>query len=188
MLVPRPAPGLHPTSSLSYEAMKNPLERRNFLKVASVGLLPLAVPLKSAAAPSNEEATRSREEAARSRPHGGASVLIDQRGPLPITKNIQIENTGPVMLFVSGSVWTQSKESSIGFEVLVDGKKVGQAAIYSNQPLTHRSVVPVYLPAFLNKPWTGNPPTTPPTYAITLQPLDGTSSDRNDHFQVTLFG
>ena len=114
-------------------------------------------------------------------------ILIDEVGPLPITETITLGSTGPATLFVSGSVWTQQLNTLIGIEVLLDGEQVGTAEIWSNGTGTHRSVVPKFLPITLNKPFTGSPPTNPPTYTFTLQALNSnTISDLNDNFQVTL--
>lgn len=161
--------------------MKEQIERRDFFKVASAAVLPLAVlPAGAVAA----EVAKP-PEANTPPPHqNGPQMVVNQKGPLPITKRVQVGSAGPAVLFVSGSVWASAEEARIGFEVLVEGKKVGEASIYSNKPNTHRSVVPVYLEVFLNKPWPAS--NRVPEYSITLQPLEGTSSDSNDHFQVML--
>lgn len=159
--------------------MKEQFERRDFFKVAGAGLLPLAVLPEAAVAARAEGPPETATP-----PQSASQIVVSQVGPLPITKRVQVGSAGPAMLFVSGSVWAQTEETRIGFEVLVEGTKVGEATIYSNRPNTHRSVVPVYLPVFLNKAW----PTASrrPEYTITLQPLEGTYSDSNDQFQVML--
>ena len=109
-------------------------------------------------------------------------ILIDQVGPLPLTKTITLGSTGPATLSVSGSVWTQQQDTLIGIEILLDGESVGTAEIWSNGPVTHRSVVPKLFAIELNEPFTGDPPTKPPTYTITLQVMNAsTISDLNDN-------
>lgn len=59
----------------------------------------------------------------------------------------------------------------IGILVQVDGIVVGKALIYSNEPTTHRTVVPSY----------GQVELGPGQHAIVLSPVTGTNtSDVND--------
>lgn len=114
-------------------------------------------------------------------------AVISQSGPLPITKEIQTGSTGPATLVVAGSVWSSTANVEIGIEVSFEGVDIGASEVFSNGPETHRATVPVHLPIVLDKPFTGDPPTTPPVYTVELRALNSnTESDLNDNFQVTL--
>lgn len=114
-------------------------------------------------------------------------IIINQAGPLPITANVTSGSTGPATLVVAGSVWSQNTNVEIGINVVFDAQSVGQAVIFSNEPSEHRAVVPMHIPISLDKPFTGDPPTNPPTYTVELVALNGeTVSDQNDWFQVVL--
>ena len=111
-------------------------------------------------------------------------ILINQAGPLPISTSIQTGSNGPSMLQVSGSVWTQAADGQIGIAVLLDGTKVGEAVIWSNEPTVHRAVVPVFIEVNLDKAWPSE--TEMPTYTLELSPLNSaTLSDYNDWFQLS---
>ena len=105
-------------------------------------------------------------------------VVINRAGPLPISATVQSPGDLPLSLFVSGSVWSSTPNTPIGFDVLVDGTAIGKATIYSNGPTTHRSVVPVYFSITL----------TEGSHTIELTAADSqTNSDYNDRYQVVLF-
>lgn len=78
-------------------------------------------------------------------------VVIQQAGPLPITVNFQAPGDEPMILEVSGSVWTQSANTMIGIGIKLDSQVVGAAQIYSNGTATHRAVVPAYVPIQLSQ-------------------------------------
>ena len=112
-------------------------------------------------------------------------LLIEQAGPLPITKDFTQGSVGPATLIVSGSVWTSQENTLIGMKVLLDGQSVGDLQIFSNGPTTHRSVVPKHFVINLDKQWPSEG--QPPTYSLTLQALNqNTNSDLNDNFQAVL--
>lgn len=113
-------------------------------------------------------------------------VIIEQAGPLPIEKDLTSGSVGPATLIVSGSVWSQTENVLIGIEVLLDGKSVGVAEIFSNGAATHRAVVSKHFLVNLDKPWPSE--SEPPTYSLKLQVLNAhTTTDQNDNFQVVLF-
>lgn len=114
-------------------------------------------------------------------------VIINQAGPLPITAGVTTGSVGPATLIVAGSVWSSTPNVMIGIDVLFDGASVGNSVIFSNGPSTHRTTVPIHIPIELDKPFTGDPPTEPPTYTIELAAMNGdTVSDQNDWYQVAL--
>lgn len=113
------------------------------------------------------------------------AILINQAGPLPISTTITTGSDGPSMLFLSGSVFTEASAGQIGIAVSVDGTKVGEAVIWSNQPTVQRAVVPVFIEITLDKAWPSE--TEMPSYTVELSPLNsGTLSDLNDWFQLSL--
>jgi len=111
-------------------------------------------------------------------------ILINQAGPLPLSATIQTGSSGPSTLYVSGSVWTSEAVGKIGIAVTLDGTKVGEAVIWSNEPSEHRAVVPVFININLDKEWPSE--TEPPSYTFELSALNGaTLSDLNDWFQLS---
>ena len=105
------------------------------------------------------------------------SILNQAKGPLPIHTKFNAPSDGPTCLVLSGSVWSVKANELIGVQLELDGKVIGSAAIYSNQPSTHRAVVPAYIPVNLSFG----------QHTLTLLPLNSsTTSDPNDFFNVIL--
>jgi hypothetical protein len=75
----------------------------------------------------------------------GLQVIIQQKGPLPITVNFNAIGDSPMYLEVNGSVWSQNANNMIGIAIKLDNKPVGVAQIFSNGTATHRAVVPAYI-------------------------------------------
>ena len=69
-------------------------------------------------------------------------LLINQSGPLPLSATLTTGSNGPSTLFVSGSCWTAGGAQQIGLAVMMDGVRVGEAVIWSNESNEHRAVVP----------------------------------------------
>jgi hypothetical protein len=84
----------------------------------------------------------------------------------------------PVVLEVSGSIWTQSSNSMIAFQIAIDGAVVGKAQIFSNMPATHRAVVPAYIPLQLAF--------GPHSLTLSTVPGSSTVSDQNDLYTAVL--
>jgi len=105
-------------------------------------------------------------------------IIVSQQGALPITVNFKALSDAPVTLEVNGSVWTQTANNMIGFQVAIDNAAVGTARIFSNTASTHRAVVPAYIPLQLAFG----------QHSITLSAIPGTStvSDQNDFFTAVL--
>ena len=113
------------------------------------------------------------------------NILISQRGPLPINMTVEIENDGDVMLFLSGSVWSEKANTQIGIKLLVDNVELGGGSIFSNRASEHRAIVPVFFQFTLDKEWPS--PTQPPKYTFSLLPgSDTTIGDINDYYQLTI--
>jgi hypothetical protein len=105
-------------------------------------------------------------------------VILSQKGPLPITVNFNALGDTPMYLEVNGSVWTQSANTMTGIAIQLDGNNVGTAQIFSNNPATHRAVVPAYVAIKL----------TQGQHKLTLLTAPGTStvSDYNDWFTAVI--
>jgi hypothetical protein len=102
--------------------------------------------------------------------------LINAPGPLPITAPFTAEGDGPVLFFVAGSAWA-GVEAKLGFNVLLDGQLVGVCTGYTNEGWSHKTLVPIFLPATL----------TAGQHTLTLEAFPGTNTDQNDFFTTTLF-
>lgn len=106
-------------------------------------------------------------------------VILNQKGPLPITVNFSAPGDSPYYLEVNGSVWTTTANSIIGIQVELDGQVLGTAQIFSNTASTHRAVVPGYFPIQL---------AYGKQHSLTLSAAPGsaTTSDYNDFFTVVI--
>ena len=104
--------------------------------------------------------------------------VIAQAGPLPIKQTATIETDDPVVVTLSGSVWTSDANSMIGVLLTVDrGEFELGARIFSNVPGEHRAVVPVI----------GQYTFEIGEHAFALTPMTAeTTSDYNDYFCVTV--
>lgn len=103
--------------------------------------------------------------------------IISQQGPLPITATVKVMSDGPMVLMLSGSVWTNTAGSMIGAEVLLDGAKVAVASIFANAGATHMAFVPIVVPLA----------TTIGSHTFEIIPLNtNTVSDLNDNYSLTL--
>ena len=103
--------------------------------------------------------------------------LINAPGPLPITSPFTAEGEGPVIFFVAGSAWANDGGAKIGINVLLDGELLGVCVVYTNEGWSHKTLVPMFLPAKL----------TQGEHTLTLEAFPGTNTDVNDFFTVTLF-
>ena len=106
-------------------------------------------------------------------------VIVNQKGPLPITVNFKAPGDAPVYLEVNGSVWTQTANNMIGIQVQLDGQVLGLAQIFSNAAATHRAVVPGYFPVTLSYG-------KPHTLVLSAAPGTTTVSDFNDFFTAVI--
>ena len=104
-------------------------------------------------------------------------VIVDQQGPLPIKAAFNSLTDEPVYIEVNGSVWSTVPNTLIGILVEVDGVVAGKALIFSNQPTTHRTVVPSY----------GQVQLGPGQHTIVLSPVTPTTtSDSNDFYTAVI--
>lgn len=94
-------------------------------------------------------------------------------GGLPKTLTFTT-NGGLVILFVSGSGWTNTP-AQIGMSIKVDGAVKAQARGFSNEVGSHKTFVPVQLVLAL----------AAGQHTLLLEALPGTLSDGNDFYNVT---
>ena len=106
-------------------------------------------------------------------------LVISQKGPLPISVSFKAPGDIPVYLEVNGSVWTQTTNSMIGIQVVLDGQVLGLAQIFSNTASTHRAVVPAYFPVQLAYGKLH-------TLTLNADPNSKTVSDLNDLFTAVI--
>ena len=107
----------------------------------------------------------------------GLQMIIQQKGPLPITVNFNAIGDSPMYLEVNGSVWSQSANNMIGIAIKLDNNPVGAAQIFSNGIATHRAVVPAYIPIKLSQG----------AHTLSLSANSGaTLSDFNDFFTAVI--
>ena len=105
-------------------------------------------------------------------------IMSQKQGGLPITATFNAVSSAPMYLEIAGSVWTQTVNSMIGIQVLLDNAVLGTAQIFSNTSSTHRAVVSAFFPIQL----------TEGSHTLTLQPNPGstTVSDVNDFFTAVI--
>jgi hypothetical protein len=71
--------------------------------------------------------------------------IINQVGPLPIAATFTAPLDGPALLVVTGSLWGTAANVPLRMNVLLDGKVVGTAQIFSNGSTTHRVLPTLFL-------------------------------------------
>lgn len=109
----------------------------------------------------------------------GIQVIVQQKGPLPITVNFNPPGDAPIYLEVSGSVWTATANNMIGIQVQLDGQTLGVCQLFSNGANTHRAVVPGYFPIQLAYG-------KQHTLVLSVAPGTTTTSDFNDFFTAVI--
>ena len=101
--------------------------------------------------------------------------ILKAQGPLPIKAQFSSESDGPVILLISGSVWSTTAGAMIGFNVSLNGTVISENSIYSNGPETHRNVIPTYVTANLSFG----------TNVLTIEANTAeTVSDENDRYNI----
>ena len=104
-------------------------------------------------------------------------VIVSQAGPLPIDISFNAPSDAPLILEVSGSVWTSVAGLMVGIGIVLDGNQIGAAQIFANAATTHLAVVPAYIPVQLSEG----------QHTLTLFRVSGeTESDFNDFYNAVL--
>jgi hypothetical protein len=103
-------------------------------------------------------------------------TLISGAGPLPLNTTFTAEGDGDVVFFVSGSAWSASA-SAISIVLYLDGQAIGTISGFTNEPTSHKTLVPAFFPAIL----------TAGDHKVGLAVQSSeTVTDINDNFSVTL--
>jgi len=109
-------------------------------------------------------------------------IILQGKGPLPLSGSFQPPSDSPAVLYVSGTVWTSNAGNWCGVNVAVAGVQVGTVGIYLNQANTHTAFPGTFIPIDLSS---AQPNTK---VSITLSAANATTvSDSNDSYQVSLF-
>lgn len=103
-------------------------------------------------------------------------TIIDQAGPLPISKAVPWPSSNTVLVAVSGSAWGTTANTPLAVRVSLDATVIGTLQMYANQPSTHVGFPTGF---YAVKGEQGE-------VTVTLNPGGGTITDVNDHFTVTL--
>ena len=103
-------------------------------------------------------------------------MLINQKGPLPITAQFNSIGDSPMYLEVNGSVWSTTPNVMTGINIAIDGQNVGTAFIFSNGASTHRACVPGYIQIQLAQG----------PHKLTLSAAADTVSDYNDFYTAVI--
>ena len=104
-------------------------------------------------------------------------ILNLKGGPLPITVDFKSPTDSGAFIEVSGSLRSTGAPILIGFQILIDGRVVGQSHVWSNANDVHRATVSgiVAVPEDFN------------IHKLTLQILNPNSiGDQNDYFTAKL--
>lgn len=105
------------------------------------------------------------------------AVYANAAGPLPLSGDTFTSHGGVLTLNAAGSGWSSKVDSLIGMNVLVDGKPMGTAQVFTNEAASHKAFIPISV----SLPGVGAG-----THVVVLQPLPGTNTDGNDFFNVTV--
>jgi hypothetical protein len=107
-----------------------------------------------------------------------AQVILQGNGPLPLKGTFEVDSTDSATVFISASASATAPASSIGVQLALDGTVVGGAAVFSNEPGSHKALI---------SPLTIVTLPSPGTHTVTLTAANGsTVSDANDFFTVTI--
>ncbi len=102
-------------------------------------------------------------------------LTSNQTGGLPITVPFQVPLSGDVTIAFSGTAWTQTSNTVIGIDVLLDGVLLGRSLIYSNNASEHRALPTMFFATTLSEG----------PHKLTFVPTNGnTVSDVNDFYSA----
>lgn len=104
-------------------------------------------------------------------------TLISGVGPLPQTVKFTALGDGPVVFYLSGSAWSTISGTNMSVSLSLDGAVIGSASVCSNEAVSHKALVPVFIPVDLEGM----------DHVLTLEVTSSdTVTDLNDNFQVML--
>ncbi len=102
-------------------------------------------------------------------------TIFNGSGPLPVRQKFQVDSDEPMLLYVAGTGWAE-RPGLLSVTVGIDGKAVGSASVYTNEPNSHKALVATIIQA---------PALTIGSHELELTPLPGTNTDANDVFTVS---
>lgn len=106
-------------------------------------------------------------------------VIYDGAGPLPVSSTFDSETDGSVTFVLTGTARTDSAATLTGIQLVLDGNNIGNPAMcWANQNDNHIAMRPTFIP--FDGLTIGQH-----TIEIT-NAYDGTVTDVNDYFQVTM--
>jgi len=109
-------------------------------------------------------------------PRFHTTQVINSLGPIPITSASFNTSGGTLLLFYSGSGYSNAAGKLIGMNVKLDGNPIDQTGVYANQSLVHL--------AFVAKQWVVTGIAAGP-HTIAIEPLNASSFlDGNDIYEV----
>ena len=113
-------------------------------------------------------------------------IIYEGTPSLPYSFQYTPTSDAPMMIYFSGTAWTNTENSRIGLQLLVNGSVIADAMIFSNTPAQHRALqtgLAMYTFPFSVDPNTQkvNPVT------IEIQAMPGTNFDVNDFICVACF-
>lgn len=106
-----------------------------------------------------------------------SQVLFQSNGPLPPVLAIPFNSdvSGDATIFISGSAMRKTR-GQMGITLSLDGTDAGELLVYTNDAQSHKTMVGVF--------WAVN--LTVGQHTITLKPQQGTMTNADDYFIVTL--
>jgi hypothetical protein len=108
----------------------------------------------------------------------GAKAVITNTGALPHTGTYESKG-GTLIVSAAGSGYSATPNQKIGMTVFVDGRRVGTAQVFTNEPQSHKAFVPAFLVV-------NNVPRGPVTIEVDDTGFTQTKTDQNDFFRVTV--
>lgn len=107
-----------------------------------------------------------------------AIVIYDGAGPLPVSASFDSPTSTGVVFVLTATARTESAAILTGVQLIVDGVSIGQSMCWANQNNNHIAMRPTLIP--YNDMTIGEH-----TIEINIA-YEGTITDVNDYFQVTM--
>jgi hypothetical protein len=106
-----------------------------------------------------------------------AAFVLNQDGPIPAYTSFQSQVSGPALVFLSGSAYTQYG-GTCGIYLVMDGNPVLTSSVYMNEVNSHHAVPAVF----------GTVDLTPGPHKIGFSTTTGDMmTDQNDFFSAAVF-
>ena len=167
------------TNNMEVNPLRRVLTSKAMLFVGLAMLVAAAGLLIASLAPVGQAGAAQNKAKPQPKSQFGAKEVINTNGALPKEGTYNKRRGGTLIVSAAGSGFSDTENKTIGMEVWVDGKNVGNTAqVYTNEKLSHKAFVPAF--AVVN-----GVPKGP--VKIELKALNGdTKTDQNDFFRVTV--